>query len=566
MNPFTGHEQNFDLRQFTNKHEQFCEILYHAGLIDDTDQSHSNMDIAIKNLKALFDDFSGLIVIDDIDALSRQHVDTGEEDLFYLAAKARRSTKILYTLRHAPQHAINSSVIVPGLDTETEYHEFLDLCCRQFHVPNPPPDVTARIAEKTDCIPLLVETILGLRRDCSDYHTSLRMFEERGGEGARRYLYQREYDRLQARGKARLLLATLLLLGHPISFSDLIRIVPAPEEEVRDALTEVSSIFLSTSLSDNGVTLYELSSPSVSFVKNVSVKLDYFASVRRAVEAFQSNVDKMPQREAAIVAKCDRLIRRKSYSEVVTLSKEHAPTEPLWQIPQFLALLGQALSRITPPNFTEAREHFRAAHSKGYWDVFMMRQWFFIENSTGYGWDEAERVCDLVINSPETTKRHISEFKAKKALTLTNRGRRLLFSDRERALYFLGRALIASIEGITVGRDVEEIDTAQSIEDLSRIYIIICQYYGDDLQNIFSTIESTIDITVDIGIDVAELLLSPLRVLGEARFRQLRNKARGLCDRSIGVLNKGTRKISPRPGFDFLMAELQKLLKVLEGG
>ena len=75
-------------------------------------------------LQELFDNFSGLIVIDDIDALSRRGLDTGEELLFFKIMKGRARTKILYTLRHPPSHAMSSSIVVPGLSPENEYFDF----------------------------------------------------------------------------------------------------------------------------------------------------------------------------------------------------------------------------------------------------------------------------------------------------------------------------------------------------------------------------------------------------------------------------------------------------------
>ncbi|ANK95495.1 AAA ATPase domain-containing protein (plasmid) [Rhizobium sp. N6212] len=212
LNPLSGTEQVFAMRQFANAHEQFVQIIYHSGLLGLDEQTSADEKRVKVGLDELFSHFSGLIVIDDIDALSRRGLETGEEVLFLKAVLAKQRTRILYTLRHPPQHALTSSLKVPGLDYASEFHEFVDACCKQFGVPSPPAEVSHQIADRTHSLPLLVETVVGLRRFCSNYNEALSLFDEKGGDDARRYLYQREYDRLDKHGKSRPILSALYLL------------------------------------------------------------------------------------------------------------------------------------------------------------------------------------------------------------------------------------------------------------------------------------------------------------------------------------------------------------------
>ena len=85
----------------------------------------------------LFSNFSGLIVIDDIDALYRRKVDSGEEPLFMKIVQGSKRTRVLYTLRTAPPHAIKSAISVPGLDPATEFPEMIKVCCSVFGIPEP---------------------------------------------------------------------------------------------------------------------------------------------------------------------------------------------------------------------------------------------------------------------------------------------------------------------------------------------------------------------------------------------------------------------------------------------
>jgi hypothetical protein len=186
FNPATGRQQKFVLRQFSDANEQFIQILYHAGIQNTQLIAPKTQQELNHLLRELFTDYSGLIVIDDIDALSRRGVDTGEESLFMKIVLAQKRTRILYTLRFPPPHALNSSLKVPGLEETTEFFKFLEACCKQFSVTQPPADQIPHIQEATSRLPLLIETVIGLRRNCSSYVEALRLFRDRGGEAARR--------------------------------------------------------------------------------------------------------------------------------------------------------------------------------------------------------------------------------------------------------------------------------------------------------------------------------------------------------------------------------------------
>jgi hypothetical protein len=260
FNVFNAKEVSFKLRQFAEPIELFQQIIFHSGISADVPGAARNALLAA--LKELFDNFSGLIILDDIDALSRAGVDTGEEDLFLLAATALKRTRILYTLRDIPTSARSSAIEVPGLDASTEFFDFLERCCAQFSVPPPLPEHAAQIIDETSTLPLLIETIVGLRKNSSNYDDAVRDFKEKGGDGARRYLHQREYDRLNPNGKGRQILAALMVHGAPLRRDALSTIVGASSEQAREAISETMSIFLKTSVDAENNTIYDLSPPT----------------------------------------------------------------------------------------------------------------------------------------------------------------------------------------------------------------------------------------------------------------------------------------------------------------
>ena len=192
-------EQTYVLRQFTSAPEQFAQILHHSGFLHSAEVATATASRIDELLTELFDNFSGLIVIDDIDALTRRKVDTGEEELLIKAVRSAKKTRILYTLRQPPTHAKKSAIPVPGLDSATEMLPFIAECCDQFGSPPPTGKHVQNIEAATNKLPLLIETIIWSRKFAGDYNEAIRAFNERSGDGARRYLYQREYDRTQSR-------------------------------------------------------------------------------------------------------------------------------------------------------------------------------------------------------------------------------------------------------------------------------------------------------------------------------------------------------------------------------
>ena len=98
LNPQTGKQQPFRLRNFMTAQEQFGQISFHSGMIDASQLSTTSDEQLEVVIKELFLNFNGMIVIDDIDTLSRERKDTGEEFFFLKAATSPKRT--LYLVIH----------------------------------------------------------------------------------------------------------------------------------------------------------------------------------------------------------------------------------------------------------------------------------------------------------------------------------------------------------------------------------------------------------------------------------------------------------------------------------
>ncbi|MEI5666909.1 RNA-binding domain-containing protein [Bosea sp. CCNWLW174] len=554
LNIQTGKQQAFQLRQFSNASEQFSQILFHSGMVS-LGKNFQEMDYDSLTSE-LFDNYSGLIVIDDIDALSRQKIDTGEESLFMKTVLAKKRTRILYTLRFPPAHALNSALPVPGLDVETEFFDFLDICCKQFGSAPPPAEKIPLLQEATSRLPLLIETIIWLKQYCGNYTEAIANFKAKGGDESRRYLYQREYDRLDSSGKSRQLLAGLFLLEQPVSFSTLSGLFQFSKEQLRDALTECSGVFLSTLEGEGGETLYQLTPPCIPFVSIVSEQLSYFNGLRTRVDHFKSQGTKTTPEEAAVISSMSVLIRQRKFIQIAQIGEGRSQSDPVLLNPRVQSLLGQAYSELGPDYREKARECFRHAEGLAYRDGYMMRRWYNMELASGYGVAEAERICNVMINDERFEPRIKSEFWSKLGACYLNRATAISLVNKDKMLEHLRTSICAYLEGLRLGRKGKDFDASDNLNWLERPLAKLIGSMGPNVEQVFLIFEQMSERRNDIDRDGAELIFMYLTRLQQRPDSKMKSYIVGLCSRTSSKIKKSIRKIDEMPGFTFVLQAL----------
>jgi hypothetical protein len=559
FNPQTGREQEFVLRQFATAKEQFAQILYHSGFLNESAINTADEESLSDLLDELFANFSGLIVVDDIDALTRRKVDTGEESLFIKAVQAPKRTRILYTLRFPPGHAVKSAVAVPGLDSSNEFPDFVSACCDQFGVTQPTALDTPEIERVTSRLPLLIETVLGLRLFSGSYKEALTTFSERGGDDARRYLYQREYDRLNQEGKSRQLLAGLVLLNEPVSFVTLVRLFQYSRDQLLDAISECSSVFLASQQDSGGDTLYQLTAPSIPFLNTVSQKLSYFGALQRKVQHLKSDAVKISPKESELIATLERLIRQQDYYEMVKLW-EAVPSDDLaHENPKIRSLLGQAYGGLGSHHREKARECFKHAEGMGYFDVFMMRRWYHLEFTSGYAYEEAERICFLVINREEVGLRFKSEFWSKLGSCLFLRSMSIVGINRQKATDLLRQSIAAYLEAIWIGRSSKDIDISDTFHWMEKPLDRFVALIGSDVEQLFGLFDLMIDRKHDLDVEGTNQVFKSFAKSSVRLNDHTRQRLKGLCARTVVRIHKSIKPISQFPGFQHLISTLDQV-------
>jgi hypothetical protein len=555
LNPHSATEQPFALRQFSDAASQYRAILVDSGIWAKSDVENLDEEDLIVRLKELFNTYSGLIVIDDVDALSRRNKDTGEENLFVALMGNSKTTKVLYTLRYPPPSALSSSRKVPELDEKDEFAEFVSACSAQLQIEQPTSRESKEIAEATSRLPLLIETVIGLRGVCGSYASALEQFKDRPGDSARQYLYQREYDRLESKGRSREVLASLYLLDEAVTFPVLARILNIDHALVRDSISECGSIFLASAESGKGETYYKLAVPARPFIANVSTELTHFATIKRRVELFLAEDAEFTPEESALIVQLDRHVRTQRYRDAVDTFERLGRNDPVITNQRVQGLVGQAYARLGPDYRTKARECFKAASSLGYFDVFMARAWFHVEHDTEVGTKAAMEVCEKFLAQSGLSARDRAEFQSKLASCHHELARKLKGVSSEKAIDAFKLSIEKYMLALRIGKDVDQFDgRTQRWSSIPSVELV--QYLGNNLEPFFALIEHLIGQKRDIPVEGAEALMQALSHSRADRDAKDRSKIAGLMRRTMRKLRSRIAEDEDSAGSAYLLSML----------
>ena len=285
LNVYDLKAQNFLQQDFEDTDSFLRCILTCSSWYIEDDISDKSTDELLEKIEELFNEISVFIVVDDIDTLTTEGIDGAIEDIFVIAARAKRPIKLLYTLRNVPTNAIKSGVPVPGLKNKQELLEFIELCSQQFRVQMPNENEIHRIVNVSEGRPLSIESIIALRRTTESYERAINAFENKTGDDARRYVFQREWDALSRDNRSRNVLAVLALMKSSASAEDIRGILNFDFDGLQTALSEILEMFVD--LEDSaGETKYKLGSMTRRFVIDNVQELPRFEEIKRTCRKF----------------------------------------------------------------------------------------------------------------------------------------------------------------------------------------------------------------------------------------------------------------------------------------
>ncbi len=468
---------------------------------------------------------------------------------------------MIYTLRQVPQHARRSSIHVPGLERE-ELLAFIEVAHGQFGVPCPSSSEIDSIIDSTKSLPLLVENVLGLRKFCGSYREAIRQHEDKGGDDARRYLYQREYDHLDKSGRSREVLAALALIRDPVRFTSLADVMDFSRQVVKDAFGECASIFLIMEEDSAGETVYQLSPVARPFIEEVSKGMKYFEQIKRKVE-FLSRSAASPA-EAAMIIRLQRLIRSEQYQAALNWWESLSPEDTFKANPEIRAAIGRAYANSGGQMRTKALECFRYAESIGFFDIVMMRSWFFVYDKHGGSLNEIEELCMKVIRRPNISDKFRAEFYSKLGAARLREARALQFDVRDKALPLFSGALQAYMKNLYLSQinDLDSERTPYVLGGLCEDFIAACR---GDMDQFFRALDELASEKHDLAVEGVVVILNALRSSRHVPFSSdAKQRTRGLLRRTLSRYSKAVVAVSKGAGGVLLVDGLSRFEQSFE--
>jgi hypothetical protein len=306
-------------------------------------------------------------------------------------------------------------------------------------------------------------------------------------------------------------------------------------------------------------------STSPPFIRAVSEKLNYIEQIQRKIQLFRhAGATKATPEESATIVRMKRLILTERYEEVVTIGESLSPHDPILANPKIRAFLGQAYSNAGGTYREKARECFRAAEAMNYRDIYMMRAWYQMELRSGYGNDEAIRICKSMIAGKETSPRYQSEFWSKLGNVYYLEASTLLGVSRDKGMSLLRRSMDAYLEALWIGRSVTQLNSHDTLGWLERpLDRFIRNIDQENVEQFFGFLEELAEKKHDVFRPGIELVLSALQRAPLPNNHIMLNRVRGLCSRTINRVNR-VKQILGKPGFDFLVDTLKDIIEQLE--
>lgn len=434
---------------FSNEVELLRSILIYGGWTNDSDYlEKASIDVLRENIKDFFNHSSSLIIIDDIDTLTTKGIDPGADFLYRTLCRSTFNSKIVYTLRNSPSQSIGNAIEVPGLN-DIDYQHFVKECVDHFGVK--PPDaafINGKLSEISERRPLVIESIIALRRTSGDYEQAVELFQQQTGDAIRDYVFLREWDALRS-NEPRLLLAALSELLGPSSFSDMQSVLQYEASKVSDAIGEVREMFLQIDEVGRNA-LYTLAPLTKAFIRSKRTQLVGYNALRERVKAFQRHVAVSNPRVANIVTQIERLLPtrfithspdkiRDAYKLVSDKNLPPFVTED----PLFRVISGYVLTCKSSASLTDIRAAFQyALNMKLEPEYKYLLSWFNAEKNSGVNDGWSIKIADFILEGKRYTEHEKMEMIGRKATALYARAQERLITDPSDAL----KDLVSSLE------------------------------------------------------------------------------------------------------------------------
>ena len=323
------------------------------------------------------------------------------------------------------------------------------MCAEQFKVQPPEKDfVAGTLSIISERRPLVIESIVALKRTAGKYEKAVQLFEEGAGQDVRSYVFQREWNALPVDNRARYALAVLAIHGGSLTFADIVALTHYEESGVSDALAEVREMFLQVN-EIGPETTFQLGALTRAFVIDQSKKLDRYSAVKERIEKYKLNfypenplLSRLQDRIESLIAKSYRVPDPEAGRQAYALAMDSSIAPKISEDPRFVSLQAYTCLSQTPPKIDEARRLFGHTFLMKFEpEVEHLKRWFSVERDSGYGVEECLKITGVVARGKRYSDDDKIWFLSRKGSLLYNRGKSEIYFSPEKGITDMEEAL-----------------------------------------------------------------------------------------------------------------------------
>ena len=345
-----------------------------------------------------------LIVLDDVDSLEGQNLETVLS--YFLYRTQAPKSKILLTSRRVPlgmKHTQVEGFMLGSADGSTFIRsrlQLLGLDEQQF-----PANVVNQILEACDGSPLFVEDLLRLCKIGEQPHAAMQKWKSEGGEAARKYALEREFDMLSEPAKRALL--TCALYEGAASLPEIRAAADLTEKVCNDALSDLQDLFLVPRPQlVEGTPRFNLNSNTRRLVIEVLGSSDMAARISSTIKSVtgQFQITRANrQRVGQFIRQAVTQVKLNEYSTAEKTMLQAVDSHP--DNPDLHGTLGWVYKNWKPkPRPTDARRYFiRAAELKAQKED-PYRHWWEMESDL-LEWTSAAQAAEVGLEVLQSSER-----------------------------------------------------------------------------------------------------------------------------------------------------------------
>ncbi|MEO6114085.1 MAG: hypothetical protein ABIP07_06530 [Sphingomicrobium sp.] len=280
--------------------------------------------------------------------------------------------------------------------------------------------------------------------------------------------------------------------------------------------------------------------------------------IERKIHIFRRQDASLTPTEAALLHRLVRLMRAEEYEEVIEICDTLEAGDPSLANPRLRSLLGQALINAGPQNSERARECFRQAESMNFRDIPMMRSWYYMETRSGYGLEEAKRICRTLIAMPSATGRLKSEFVSKLAWCFFSEAQSLSSVSLEKAVPLYRTSIENYLEALWLAEQVPGMSVIENLGWIERPINSFLRMLRGDINPYVKMIEELPSFGHDVSLEGAKALIRGLVNAFIPSDDRTRRKTAGMFTRAVGRLDKTIKDPDDYPGFSYIIEVMEK--------